>query len=101
MIEVAGWKMTREHSEIASNWRERSFTCNLWVDHPGQVWVDYVHDVDELLVVLEGELEIIMEGRTINPKIGEEVIIPARVEHTVKNVGTTENRWLYGYRTIN
>jgi mannose-6-phosphate isomerase-like protein (cupin superfamily) len=65
---------------------------------PGQVWKDYTHSTDELLMVLEGELELEMQGRTIRPRRGEEVLIPARVRHTVRNVGGTTARWLYGYQ---
>jgi mannose-6-phosphate isomerase-like protein (cupin superfamily) len=50
-------------------------------------------------MVLEGELELEMQRGTIRPKRGEEVLIPARVRHTVRNVGGTTTRWLYGYKT--
>ncbi len=49
-------------------------------------------------MVLEGELELEMQGRTFRPKRGEEVLIPARARHTVRNVGGTTARWLYGYK---
>ena len=52
---------TGDHKESRSkaeaDWRSRRFSCGLWVDPPGQVWEDYVHATDELLMVLEGELE--------------------------------------------
>jgi len=47
---------------IARAWRKRDFSCDLWVDPPGQVWADYVHDVDELVMVVEGDVEFEMEG---------------------------------------
>ena len=50
-------------------------------------------------MVLEGELELEMQGRTFRPKQGEEVLIPAKVRHTVRNVGGTTARWLYGYKS--
>ncbi|WP_447972811.1 cupin domain-containing protein [Nitrospira sp. Kam-Ns4a] len=84
--------------QIQRDWNARGFSCGLWVDPPGQVWKDYVHEADELLLVLEGELEVEFLGRTIRPKPGEEVLIPARVRHSVRNVGRTTARWLYGYR---
>ncbi len=93
--------MEMDFPEISKKWRERSFTCNLWIDPPGQAWIDFVHDVDELLILVKGELELTMEGRTLRPVIGEEILIPAGAKHTIRNVGTTENHWLYGYRTIN
>ncbi len=50
-------------------------------------------------MVIEGELELQMEGRLFRPKEGEEMLIPARVKHSVRNVGGTTARWLYGYKT--
>jgi quercetin dioxygenase-like cupin family protein len=49
-------------------------------------------------MLVEGELELTMQGRKIRPKVGEEVMIPAHTKHSVKNVGSTTNRWLYGYK---
>jgi mannose-6-phosphate isomerase-like protein (cupin superfamily) len=49
-------------------------------------------------MVLEGELELEMRGTTFRPKTGEEVLIPARETHSVRNVGGTTARWLYGYK---
>lgn len=79
-------------------WRSRGFSCGLWVDPPGQVWEDYVHSIDELVMPIEGTLELEIEGRIFRPTIGEEVFIPARARHSVRNVGGTTARWLYGYK---
>ena len=90
--------MKLDRTQVEKDWHSRGFSCGLWVDPPGQVWEDYVHPVDELLMVLEGELELKMQGRRVRPKRGEEVLIPANVRHTVLNVGGTTARWLYGYK---
>ncbi len=86
-------------ARIKKDWQARGFSCGLWVDPPGQVWEDYVHATDELVMVLEGELELEMSGKTFRPTIGEEVFIPAHVTHSVRNVGGTTARWLYGYKS--
>jgi quercetin dioxygenase-like cupin family protein len=91
--------MNVDRSQIDQNWRSRGFSCDVWVDPPGQVWEDYVHSVDELLMVLEGELELELQGRTWRPEAGEEVFIPAQAVHSVRNVGGTTARWLYGYKS--
>ncbi|MEW6611645.1 MAG: cupin domain-containing protein [Pseudomonadota bacterium] len=83
---------------IQQDWARRGFSCGLWIDPPGQVWRDYNHPADELLMVMEGELELEIDGRTLRPRLGEEVFIPARARHTVRNVGGGPARWLYGYR---
>jgi quercetin dioxygenase-like cupin family protein len=87
-----------EIAKIKKDWSERGFSCDLWVDPPGQVWKDYVHPVDELLTVVEGNLEIEIEGRAFRPEAGQELLIPANARHTVRNLGRTTARWLYGYR---
>lgn len=87
-----------DRKQVEKDWQARGFSCALWTDPPGQVWEDYVHDTDELLMVLEGELEMEIQGRTFHPKIGEEVFIPARALHTVRNIGNMTSRWLYGYK---
>jgi mannose-6-phosphate isomerase-like protein (cupin superfamily) len=87
-----------DRAQIAKDWQARGFSCGLWVDPPGQVWEDYVHETDELLMILEGELELEMQGKTFRPAIGEEVLIPARTNHSVRNIGGTTARWLYGYK---
>ncbi len=79
-------------------WKSRGFSCGLWTDPPGQVWADYVHDNDELVMVVDGEVEFEYEGRVVRPSPWEEVLIPAGIFHTVRNVGTTTSRWLYGYK---
>lgn len=83
---------------IERSWHERGFSCELWVDPPGQVWSNYVHDVDELVLVVEGDVEFEFDGKTYRPVQGQELLIPARSRHTVRNLGRGESRWLYGYR---
>ncbi len=87
-----------DRAKVERDWRARGFSCGLWTDPPGQVWRDYVHNVDELFMVVEGAVELEMQGRTFRPAIGEEMLIPARATHTVRNVGPSIARWLYGYR---
>jgi len=50
-------------------------------------------------MVVEGTIELEIDGRVVRPAIGEEVAVPARVRHSVRNIGTTTARWLYGYRS--
>ncbi|MFZ0887480.1 MAG: cupin domain-containing protein [Candidatus Binataceae bacterium] len=85
--------------KVEQDWRARGFSCDLWVDPPDRVWRDYLHDVDELLMVVEGELEVGIEGRIHRAKPGVELFIPAHARHTVRNIGGTTARLLYGYRT--
>lgn len=83
--------------DIRADWASRGFSFEYWIDPPGQVWRDFVHDVDELVVLVEGEIELEFAGRTVRPQVGEEVLIPAHERHTVKNTGEASNRWCFGY----
>ena len=56
--------------KVERDWRVRGFSCGLWIDPPGQVWRDFTHHVDELFMVVEGEVELEMPGRTFRPAIG-------------------------------
>ena len=85
--------------KVAADWRARGFSCEVWTDPPGQVWADFVHDVDELVVVVDGDVEFQFNGKTVRPQPGEELLIPAGASHTVRNVGQSTSHWLFGYRS--
>ena len=87
-----------DRASVAAGWKRRGFSCDLWVDPPGRVWADFVHEVDEVVMVVEGEVEFTIAGVVHRPGLGEELLIPAGALHTVKNTGPTESRWLYGYK---
>ena len=84
--------------KVEKDWKVRGFSCSLWIDPPGQVWEDYQHETDELLMLIEGQLELEMQGKVLYPKIGEEILIPGKTLHTVRNTGNKTSRWLYGYQ---
>ena len=87
------------HQEkIRENWESRGYSFGVFKDPPGQVWADFVHRTDELVVLAEGDIEIEIEGKSQKPQIGEEVFIPANAKHTVKNIGKTNNVWYFGYK---
>ena len=88
--------------EVARDWSRRGFSCSPFADPPGRRWLDFVHDVDELLTVVEGKLKVSLEGPEGTESCvagpGDEVHIPARTRHSVENVHPGITRWLYGYR---
>jgi len=84
--------------QVESNWRARGFHGGVWIDPPGQVWKDYIHDADELVMLVEGAVEVEMNGAIHQLMPGEELLIPAHTYHTVRNTGTGRSRWLYAYR---
>ena len=83
---------------LVKEWGQKGFSCDLWVDPPGQRWEDYVHEVDEVVYVAEGKLEFEIAGKKQTLKAGDEAFIPASAAHSVRNIGGTTARWYYGYR---
>jgi mannose-6-phosphate isomerase-like protein (cupin superfamily) len=90
--------MALDRDTVARDWKARGFSCDVWTDPPGQRWEDFVHGADELVMLVEGEIEMEIGGRVSVPAVGEEVLVPARTRHSVRNAGGTTARWLYGYR---
>ena len=84
--------------KIRENWESRGYSFGVFKDPPGQVWADFVHRTDELVVLAVGDIEIEIEGKSQQPQIGEEIIIPANSIHTVRNIGKTNNVWYFGYK---
>lgn len=88
-----------DQARVAADWAARGFGCDKWVDPPGRTWEDFVHQTDEVVMVLEGEQEFEVQGVIHRPRAGEELLIPAGAVHSARNVGPTTSRWLYGYRS--
>jgi mannose-6-phosphate isomerase-like protein (cupin superfamily) len=49
-------------------------------------------------MVIEGDVELEVGKKKMHPKPREEVLIPAKVNHSVRNVGLSPSLWLYGYK---
>ncbi len=87
-----------DKDDIRCDWAAQGFSCDVWVDPPGQVWHDFLHDDDEIVFLLEGDCLVMLGDRTIRMAAGDELRIPAGTRHTVRNCGEGPARWLHGYR---
>ena len=85
-------------TKIHQQWESRGFSFGIFRDPPGRVWPDFSHSTDELVILAQGQIEIEIEEQIHRTVIGEEIFIPAKAVHTVRNVGTVPNVWYYGYR---
>lgn len=83
---------------LERQFRERGYSFGIFTDPPGQEWRGFVHDVDEIVVPLEGSVEITVAGTVHRPGVGEEVFIPAAAVHDVVTSAESGSRWAYGYR---
>ncbi len=88
----------KTRDKIESEWQTKGFSCDLWVDPPGQTWENYKHAVDELIYIMEGTLELEVSGKTQTLTAGQEAFIPKNSKHSVRNIGGSQARWLYGYK---
>lgn len=86
-----------DQESVQADWASRGYSCELWIDPPGQVWQDFEHDVDELVMLLEGTCQIELDGGAVRMHVGDELMIPAGARHTVRNCGEGAARWLHGY----
>jgi quercetin dioxygenase-like cupin family protein len=81
--------------QVLQDWGARGFVGGFWIDPPGRSWERCRHHADQLLMLLDGSIELDIEGLLVRPSRGEEVLIPAGAVHSVRNVGGTDARWLY------
>ncbi|MGI6458486.1 MAG: cupin domain-containing protein [Candidatus Hydrogenedentales bacterium] len=85
-----------DEAQVDADWHARGFTCERRSDPPGQAWTDYAHDADKLIMAIEGDIVVEMKGEIFELKPGEEILIPAHVVHTIRNVGSSPSDWLRG-----
>jgi|TARA_B100002051_G_scaffold19737_1_gene15550 mannose-6-phosphate isomerase-like protein (cupin superfamily) len=63
---------------IKQYWHLRGYSFSVFREPPSQVWADFVHRTDELVVIAEGEIEVEIEGKAERFQIGGMVFIPAK-----------------------
>ncbi len=84
-------------TEVERDWELRGYSCSWFVDPPGREWNNFVHGCNELVTVVEGVLELTVQGQSWVVYPGDEVFIPQGAVHSVKNIHDGTTRWLYGY----
>ena len=63
-----------DSDQIKEDWNSRGYSFGVFRNPPGQVWADFVHQTDELVVLAKGEIEVKIEGKLHKPKIGEKCL---------------------------
>lgn len=94
---MAPRRIPTDREAVEAAWRERGFSCALWIDPPEQVRKDFEHDVDELVLLVDGVAQIELADQVVRLEAGDELRIPAGVRHTIRNCGVGPARWLHGY----
>ena len=84
-------------ASVEQDWRHRGYSYQRFEDPPGQVWRDFVHSTNEVVMVSEGRLEVEIDGEVFLANPGDEVFIPRNTMHTVANAADGRTAWLFGY----
>jgi len=83
------------------NWHKRGFSFHVGNIKLEEEVLDAMHeDQDELFVNVNGHLEVTMAGKTFQLECMQELFIPAKSKHTIKNIGTSDCQIYYGYQQV-
>ena len=93
-------RIDEREGRVAEGFAALGFGCDVWTDPPGQVWADFVHDVDEIVMLIEGEIEVSFRGEDAPPRAGRGDRDPdEREAHRQNHPGPIDkiatNRWYY------
>lgn len=67
----------------------------VWSDGPGAYYPDHTHASETAHVILDGEMTLSMEGRSVSCRIGDRVDVPAGAVHSAR-MGPEGCRYLIG-----
>ena len=56
---------------IKRDWPSRGYRFGVFLDPPGQVWADFVHRTDELLMLAEGENPFLLRYASLATRAGQ------------------------------
>jgi mannose-6-phosphate isomerase-like protein (cupin superfamily) len=85
-------------AENAIRWLEKKgYAASEWHDRPGSVYTDYVHEMDEVVWLIQGAAELEMDGKAYSLKPGGGIFIPAKRPHTLRIKGTGKTVYVAGY----
>lgn len=83
-------------AKLAQQLRLEGFTHTyVWQDGPNARYAEHTHPAETAHIILEGELTLIMGGKSTTYGIGERCDVPAGAEHAART-GPTGCRYLIG-----
>ncbi|NJL18541.1 MAG: hypothetical protein HC938_16655 [Nitrospira sp.] len=63
-----------DREQVAQDWKQRGYSCDLFTDPPGREWHDFVHTTNELVTVVVGKLRL---------TIGDEKSLPSQATRSL------------------
>jgi len=64
---------------------------------PGSGFPNHTHPGEEIIYVIEGTFEYVIDGKVSRMKAGDVLFVPAGAAHSAKNIGTTKAAELATY----
>ena len=55
---------------------------------PGQTFPGHTHPGEEIIYVLDGVWEYVIDGKRVTARAGDVLFVPARIIHSARNAGT-------------
>jgi len=86
------------NSEIGGS---KSITVGELKIKPGAVLPMHIHNVEEALVVIEGQGQVTMEGQTFDFKADNTIHVEAGKKHQIQNNGTEMLKIFYSFPEVN
>jgi len=84
-------------AEVKQDWTERGYYTRRYDAEPGWAQEDHYHAFDELVTVVEGRLEMTIEGQRFVLEPGDEIFNPGRAVHAMRNLDDGFTMMLYGF----
>ena len=82
--------------QIKKDWDSRGYSFGIFKDPPGKIWAEFVMGQTNLLYCQRERLRLKAIHSSL--RLVMRFFIPAKVVHTVRNIGKTNNVWYYGYK---
>jgi len=88
--------------ELERNWTERGFSFGVGTIKAGDAVDEAIHeDMDELVLMENGEYEFTIGNESFKQNGSVEVLIPAGSVHSIKNLGQRDSKIYFGYKAKN
>jgi len=91
-----------DNKKLEKDWIEREFSFDVGIIKAGDAVEEAFHeDKDELVLMETGEYEFIIDNESFLQKGNIEVFIPAGSVHSIKNLGDSDSKIYFGYKSKN
>ena len=84
-------------ADVKRDWEARGYGARRYDAEPGWAQDDHYHAFDELVTVVEGRLEVTIEGQRFVLEPGDEIFNPGRAVHAMRNLDNGFTMMLYGF----